>query len=583
MSRTKDENTKWKMRLFVTAGRRYAVTINPGVGASGKRCSNISIWGLLSEDLKFSPNLRFVLLSMQEKKKYIFPEDWDITDAFKAADNSGSEEDVYKGEDKYLIYGDTLFLDKITQSCKLQEDLEEVFGKEETSKILTIAYFWLISEKNLNRLEKEFAVQWFPSEEVMNPSFITRFSQSITKEKIDRFMAIRKKRYEENGQWYGIDSTSISNYSSSLADARWGKNKEHDLCKQLNLMVMYDMVSELPAHYRSLPGNIPDARTLRLLIEELKSAEFNNFGFILDRAYLTKENLDLFVPKGIKSIFMAKTNDKIIKQEIIKSSESIRSVENYLPEFDCYGKECVYPYSFKETEGKGKGTDVNQRLCLYFDPELQGAEEKALSKQVLEETAYLKEYKQSKTEVDEKIIKKLAKHFDITTDENGRVTSYSVSSEKINEKRSLCGYFAMVCCNLPKEERSIDWVLSTYRKRDLQEKAFTYLKTWQNGRRLRTSTELSTEGRIFFQFVTLIINCQLHHLYFKSKEDFRKKFDSPWEILDEMRSVRLVRLKNRKEKVSEFVGKQVDIFDEFGFDIPQGCRPVSKKKPKTKA
>jgi hypothetical protein len=34
-------------------------------------------------------------------------------------------------------------------------------------------------------------------------------------------------------------------------------------------------------------------------------------------------------------------------------------------------------------------------------------------------------------------------------------------------------------------------------------------------------------------------------------------------------------------KVSEFVGKQVDIFDEFGLEIPKGSRPGSRKKPKT--
>jgi len=53
-------------------------------------------------------------------------------------------------------------------------------------------------------------------------------------------------------------------------------------------------------------------------------------------------------------------------------------------------------------------------------------------------------------------------------------------------------------------------------------------------------------------------------------------------VLDEMRSVRLLHLKGRSEKVSEFVGKQVDIFDEFGLEIPKGSRPASRKKPRAK-
>lgn len=59
-------------------------------------------------------------------------------------------------------------------------------------------------------------------------------------------------------------------------------------------------------------------------------------------------------------------------------------------------------------------------------------------------------------------------------------------------------------------------------------------------------------------------------------------FKGPWSMLDEMRSVRSVQLKGRRPKVSEFVGKQIDIFDELGFEIPKGCRPTSRKKPKTR-
>ena len=37
----------------------------------------------------------------------------------------------------------------------------------------------------------------------------------------------------------------------------------------------------------------------------------------------------------------------------------------------------------------------------------------------------------------------------------------------------------------------------------------------------------------------------------------------------------------KRNVVSEFAGKQVNIFDEFGFDIPNGSRSV-KSKPKSK-
>ncbi len=583
MSRPKDPETQYKMKQFVSNSHRYAATASPGYNAEKKWVSNTTIWGKLTKESVFEPNLRFMLLPAEEKKKYIFPKDWDISSAFKKASTEDEGGDIYNGDDQYKIYGDSLLLENTAVSCGLREDLETVFGKDAADAVLSISYFLIISEKNFNRMESEAKIQWFPTQDGLSPDAITRLSQSITREQINSFMALRKKRNTSDKGWFGVDSTSISSYSRFLSDAHWGKNKEHDNLKQLNLMVMYDMESELPVHYRNLPGNIPDSRTLRLLIEELKADDFNDFGLILDRAYFTKENVSLFIANGYSGIFMAKTSDTNIKAEIEKAETkegSMMRTGSYLPEFDCYAKECVYPFSYVKEGEKGRGEKADQRLCLFFDPELRGAQQKEIAKTLMEYEESIRAYIQSGTAVNSSIIKRFQKYFDLTITDKSVITAYTLNQDRVDEALLLSGYFAIVCVNMSKEKYPISWVLSSYRRRDIQEKAFTYLKSWQNGRRLRSSTETSTEGRKFFQFVSLIVNCQLHHLYFNSSEKLRKKFASVWEMLDEMRSVRYIQLKGRREKVSEFVGAQIDIFDELGFDIPKGSRPVTKKPPK---
>lgn len=82
MSRTKDPATKYRMRLFVSNGHRYAATADPGYNGNRKWVSNTTIWGKVTEELVFKPNLRFVNLTAAEKEKFIFPEDWDISAAF---------------------------------------------------------------------------------------------------------------------------------------------------------------------------------------------------------------------------------------------------------------------------------------------------------------------------------------------------------------------------------------------------------------------------------------------------------------------------------------------------------------------
>lgn len=587
MGRAKDPNTKFKMKRFVSGGRPYAVTVDPSIGSSGKRKSNISIWGSLDDYNVFHPNLRFRLLDDKERDQYIFPADWDISEKYshEGVPDSGTGE-IYQGEDRYRLYGDTLLLKEAASASGIEEDLQEVFGDEVAQDILSIAFYLLTEDKNLNRMEASQRIHWFPTARAMDPTRITRITQFFTKDSMDKFMALRRKRAGEEALWFGVDSTSISSYSQGLADVKWGKNKEHDILRQTGLMVMYDMKSNLPVHYRKLPGNIPDSRTMRLLIDELKSVGFSNAGFILDRDYLTKENLDLLVPDSLKAIFMAKTTLTAVRTAIREASSvegNILKTGTYLEGHDCYGKDYVYPYSYKETEGKGRGVELPQRLCLYFDPERQGIEMKEISKRCAEEERSLEYHKTNQIVPDEQSLKQLTKYHHVELDNAGLITAYTLQNTVVENEMMMSGYFAVVCCNMPIKEYSLDWVLDKYGMRDKQEKAFMYYKSWQGGRRTRTSTESGTEGRFFIQFVTLILNCLIHNLLADSSKELNDKFASPWAILDEMTSVRLMEVKGRKPKVSKFVGWQVKIFDEFGFKIPQGSRPKSKPEPKKKS
>ena len=41
-----------------------------------------------------------------------------------------------------------------------------------------------------------------------------------------------------------------------------------------------------------------------------------------------------------------------------------------------------------------------------------------------------------------------------------------------------------------------------------------------------------------------------------------------------MRPIRLIEHTNRAKAIMPFVGAQVDICGEFGFEIPEGCAPT---------
>ena len=68
---------------------------------------------------------------------------------------------------------------------------------------------------------------------------------SITDNQVNKFFRLQGRRRVEDEYW-AYDSTSISSYSETLAQVKYGKNKEDDQLPQLNLLLMFGGESGLP-------------------------------------------------------------------------------------------------------------------------------------------------------------------------------------------------------------------------------------------------------------------------------------------------------------------------------------------------
>ena len=63
-------------------------------------------------------------------------------------------------------------------------------------------------------------------------------------------------------EYWAYDTTSISSYSESLRQVKYGMNKEQDGLPQLNMALLFGQESNLPFYYRKLCGNISDVKTV---------------------------------------------------------------------------------------------------------------------------------------------------------------------------------------------------------------------------------------------------------------------------------------------------------------------------------
>lgn len=565
---------KLPMKIFENRGYRYVVTRTSQRKADGKYNHPQKIWGTIDEELNFHPNLRFLSLSEPERSAMRMPPEWKI--ARDGAVPIGRGRPSYSGACSSLLYGHTWFLDMLADRSGLRDDLVHVFeDREIADSILTMAYYSLVEGSSYSHLAGEQKISWFPASSPIESWTASRLISSITEDNRQALFRCRRARTDSNS-WLAVDSTSITHYGKGLADSKRGKNKEHDPADQINVLVVYDITRGAPVYYRRMPGNIPDTRTMRVTLKELEDGGFGKVNLILDRGYVSEEVITMFVRKKHPFVMMARTCDRQIAKAIAETdSKEMTRYTNWIDSQGLYGK--VLNYCF-ELDVKGEKRKVNTvKLCLFFDPELQGERRKEISGRAAEMARHLENMMEDGDVAESETLAGYSQYFDIELNANGTVKSYAMNERKMDASVAKAGYFAVLASSMPGGKYSPEEILNLYGMRDEQEKSFLFVKSEQDGRRFRTSKESAADGRLFVQFVALILNCQIYRGFLAS-EKLQNLFPTRQHMLEELKAIRLISHPLRAKIITEIVGRQIDIFREFHLQIPLYLLPKDRRQ-----
>lgn len=156
----------------------------------------------------------------------------------------------------------------------------------------------------------------------------SRLFASISEGNVRDFARLQGKRRLEKEYW-AYDSTSISSYSETLKQVRYGKNKESDHLPQINLLLLFGEQSGLPFHYRKLSGNIPDVKTVNTLARELDILGYGRVTLVMDRGFYSKANIDRLYQHHHKFIVAVSTGLSFVKKRIAEVREGIRDYGSY--------------------------------------------------------------------------------------------------------------------------------------------------------------------------------------------------------------------------------------------------------------
>jgi hypothetical protein len=551
---------------------------------TGKNSFTRVHWGKVTEDLVFIPNNRFKLATPEELDRLVFPPQWDLSAIEELKEQEqpkvpGRGRPSYTGDDVNRLYGDIWFLEQIARSTGLEADLKEVFGRDRqaVADLLTLAFFPYLTGYSYNRGERWQRICKTPSTRPLTPEAVTCFFQGLTEQHRMDLFRLRQKRLKTQ-EFLAVDSTSRSCYGNSIASIRWGKSKEHDPLQQTNELVVYGLDSHMPVFYQQLPGNIPDSRTVELLVSELDHAGFESVALVMDRGYSSVAVLELLLKHDRPFVMCSKTNWSLVSQEISELDLSSGKPEGFCvdAQYRLYHYQKPLSYTLKMNGGgyrAVKGLNVN----LYFDPERRGKDLIQIDIDIAYQQQELDQLLQKQLEVVEKELKRCFPYYTVSLDECGTHVSSCERNEKaITDALKRSGFISILSYSIEGDSKQVwDW----YHLRDEQEKLFTQLKTSMRMRRTRSWTEESYEGRLLVEFVALTISSQVKHLW--KHTALHEKFRTSSGILDEMRSIRCVEHHKRAKKITPFVGKQIDICEACGFTIPKGCAPASRTKKKS--
>ena len=460
-------------------------------------------------------------------------------------------------ETRHLYYGATYLLNEFANELGLAADLRQCFP-ETYKQLLSVAFYLILEDNNpLYRFEKWHLTHKHPYGESITSPRSSELFASITDDQVNKLFRLQGRRRVEDEYW-AYDSTSISSYSETLAQIQYGKNKEDDQLPQLNLLLVFGEESGLPFYYRKLAGNIPDSKTVKHLLEDLDILGFGKTKFVMDRGFYSEDNINGLYRDHIKFLVGTKLSLKFIRKHLDEVYEDIRMFVNFDESINTYGYTVSAQWEYtQERPYKGDVIKDKRRMYIhyYYSIENGADDEQAFDKRI---ASLCKELSEGKNVESHK--KAYDQFFEVkTTPKRGHQVYYK--EDAIKEARRYFGYFALIT----NEKMDAFTALHLYRMKDVVEKAFGNLKERLNMRRLLVSSEKGLDGKIFTEFVALILISHLDHKMKKS--DLYKKY-TLHQLLDELDVIECFEDANHSLRIGELLNKQAKIYEALGVKVP---------------
>lgn len=409
--------------------------------------------------------------------------------------------------------GAYLVIRKIINDYSLPKLLSEYFEEKDLGLFLDLATYSIISENNAAQYYPDYAYDHalFTQEmRIYSDSKVSEFLSSIKKNQSIGFLnSWNESRNYREKIYFSYDSTNKNCQAGDIEMVEYGKAKTDKGLPIFNYAIAYDTENKEPLFYEAYPGSINDVSQLQFMIDRARGYGYKKIGFILDRGYFSKNNLDYMDKYGYSFVIMIKGMASLVKDLILENKGKFESKRIYnISEYRVYGM---------TMKRKLYVTDEKERyLHVYHSSSKESAEREAIESKIENMKEYLNGYSGEVKEFGSRF----EEYFELYFDKKKKTFMFPVEKASVIESEmSLCGYFVIVTSEKMTATEAID----LYKSRDTSEKLFRGDKSYLGNQSLRVYSDESASAKIFIEFIALIVRNKIYTCLKEEKKKLNKK------------------------------------------------------------
>lgn len=171
--------------------------------------------------------------------------------------------------------------------------------------------YLIIDEENENQYYPDFAFThplFSQRMTIYSDSKVSRLLSSITHDQCIEFLNMwNKGRNHKDRIYISYDSTNKNcQDAGDFGILEYGKAKDEKGTPIFNFSVAMDNSNQVPLMYEMYPGSVNDVSQLTCMIDKVIDYGYKKAGFILDRGYFSKGNIQYMDSNGYSFVIMVK-------------------------------------------------------------------------------------------------------------------------------------------------------------------------------------------------------------------------------------------------------------------------------------